>query len=619
MEQNRTKLTVLNLVVLLLAIGVGFAIARSAHVSTAYMAVCFAGIGFLVTLVSYFQMRLVERERLERMEYDELVKSPSGSALFNKEESAVLPARRSREQFQKFFVPGFTVALMLGEAVGAFFLWRWLGKSAAPLTQPFFALVIFGLLALVLFILGRFSIALVRLEKQRLLQPVAVSVLCCAYFFAIAAIATLFVYLGFERADIYVARALVILMGLAAIETLFSLVLEIYRPRVKGREARVLYDSRVLGLLSQPESLFTTAAHALDYQFGFKVSETWFFQFLQRAFAWILLAQFAFLILSTAFVVIETGEQGLLERFGKPVRGVLDPGFHVKWPWPVDKVHRFRTEQVQAFTVGLEHEEEAKEEKTVLWTVSHAKEEFNLLVASRDSVTNVDATRKSPPVNLLSVSIPVQFQITNLTAWAYNNSQPGELLEKIATREVVRHLVNADINELMSSGRGAAADALRDRIQGAVDERELGARIITVGLQDVHPPVAVAAQYEKVVSARQSAEARVNQAKAFAIQTNALATSQAYRTVLNAEADAVRRKTIALARAASFTNQIPAYRAAPSVYATRAYLQTLARNGGATRKYVITTTNTDDVIQFNLEEKFERGLLDVKIPAPTTK
>jgi membrane protease subunit HflK len=222
-------------------------------------------------------------------------------------------------------------------------------------------------------------------------------------------------------------------------------------------------------------------------------------------------------------------------------------------------------------------------------------------------------------VNLLSVSIPVQFQITNLTAWAYNNSQPGELLEKIATREVVRHLVNADINELMSSGRGAAADALRDRIQGAVDERELGARIITVGLQDVHPPVAVAAQYEKVVSARQSAEARVNQAKAFAIQTNALATSQAYRTVLNAEADAVRRKTIALARAASFTNQIPAYRAAPSVYATRAYLQTLARNGGATRKYVITTTNTDDVIQFNLEEKFERGLLDVKIPAPTTK
>ena len=46
--------------------------------------------------------------------------------------------------------------------------------------------------------------------------------------------------------------------------------------------ARVLYESRLVGLLGQPESLFTTAAHALDYQFGFKVSDTWFFQFLQK-------------------------------------------------------------------------------------------------------------------------------------------------------------------------------------------------------------------------------------------------------------------------------------------------------------------------------------------------
>ena len=76
------------------------------------------GSGFLVTLVSYFQMRLAERERLERLEYDELTKSPSASALFNKEECAALPARRSREQFEKFFIPGFTIALMLGEAAG---------------------------------------------------------------------------------------------------------------------------------------------------------------------------------------------------------------------------------------------------------------------------------------------------------------------------------------------------------------------------------------------------------------------------------------------------------------------------------------------------------------------
>jgi membrane protease subunit HflK len=620
MEQNRTKLTLTNLFVLLIAGVAGLFIAQMSHTLTAMVAVCFAGIGVLVTLVSYFQMRLIERERVERMEYDELTKAPSAAALFNKDEISGLPARRSREQFEKFFVPGFTAALFLGYSAASYFLWRWLGRPLVPVVQPVLAMVILGMVALVFFLLGRFTVALARMEKQRLLEPVGVAVLSGAYLAALSTLAAALVYFEMPRADLYIARVLVILLGILAVETLLTLVLEIYRPRVKGRETRLLYHSRVMSLISQPESLFTTAAHALDYQFGFKVSDTWFFQFLQRAFAWIILGQFALLILSTSFVVIETGEQALLERFGKPVTGsaILDPGWHFKMPWPIDKVHRYQTERIQTFEVGLEHEEEegAPEENTVLWTVSHAKEEFNLLVASRESVTNLDGAKKSPPVNLLTVSIPVQFQITNLNAWAYNNTEPDHLLEKIATREVVLYLVNADLNELMAGGRGTAAEALRQRIQSAADQRQLGARIIMVGLQDIHPPVAVAGAYQKVVGARQAAEAKVNTARAYAITTNALAGSIARRTVLGAEAEATRTKSIALARAASFTNQIPAYRAAPEIYTTRAYLQTLARQGGNVRKYVVATTNTDDVIQFDLTEKYERSLLDVNIPAP---
>jgi modulator of FtsH protease HflK len=619
MEQNRTRLTLLNLATLLLAGAVAAGIARSGHVLSGSVALCFLALGFLVTLVSYFQMRLSERERLERLEYDELTKSPSASALFNHEEGAMRPARRAREQFERFFVPGFAIVLMLGEGAAVFLLWRWLNAAGpAPIERPLFAAVVFGMFALILFLLGRFSVSLARIEKRRLLQPVASFVLANAYLCAVVTLAVVAVYAGATRVDLYVARALAILLGLVAVETALTLVLEIYRPRVKAAEARLLYDSRLVRILSQPESLFTTAAHALDYQFGFKVSDTWFFQFLRRSFAWILLGQFAVLLLSTAFVVIETGEQALLERFGRPIAGrpVLGPGVHFKWPWPVDRIHRYRTEQIQTFTVGVVPHEERDLERTILWSVSHYKEEFNLLVAARDAgVSTADGGRKSPPVNLLSVSIPVQFQITNLAAWAYQNRQPDQLLEKIATREVVLFLVNADLNEIMSRGRREAADELRQRMQTAADARQLGARIVFVGLQDIHPPVAVAERYEKVVGARQSIEAKVNAARAYAMRTNALAGSLARSTVLHAEADAVRRKSLALARAASFTNQIPAYRAAPGVYAQRAYLQALAGAGANARKYVIATTNTDDVILFNLEDKFQRDLLDIQ-PTP---
>jgi membrane protease subunit HflK len=171
----------------------------------------------------------------------------------------------------------------------------------------------------------------------------------------------------------------------------------------------------------------------------------------------------------------------------------------------------------------------------------------------------------------------------------------------------------------MSTARSAAADELRNRIQAVSNERSLGARIVFVGLQDIHPPVAVAGAYEKVVGALQTREAKILAAKAQAAQTNALATARAYRTLREAEAERDRTKSSALARAASFTNQIPAFRAAPSVYRERAYVQALARNSGDTRKYVIATSNTEDVILFNLEDKLRTDLLDVQLPAPKAK
>jgi modulator of FtsH protease HflK len=624
MEQNRTKLTLVNLLALVAA-GIGtLIIARTSNAHTAYAALPFLALGVLIAAISYFHMRLVERERIEQFEYDELTKSPSASALFAKSDIEGLPAQRARRQFEKYFIPGFTILLLLAEAAAVLLFWRWLAKpQPEALREPLLAAAVLAILWLVLFLLGRFSVALARLESQRLLGPVASYILADSYICAAAAASIGFVYFEFASADLYVARALIILLGVVAVESLLTLLLEIYRPRVRGKEVRLLYDSRVMGLLAQPESLFTTAAHALDYQFGFAVSQTRFFRFLQKSLAWIIVAQVVFLVLSTSLVVIEPGEESLLERFGRPVAGrsILGPGLHLKWPFPIDKIHRFRTEQIQTFEIGLPPGgAEEKEGSTVLWTVKHStEEEFNLLVASRETgaATNRDGARKIPPVNLLSVGIPVQFQITNLSAWAYNNVGPDQLLEKLATREVVRYLVSADVNEIMSVERGNAAEALRKRIQASADERQLGARVIFVGLQDIHPPVAVAGAYENVVGALQTREAKILSAQAQATRTNASAMASAYKALRDAEAQRDRTKALALANAAAFTNQIPAYRAAPSVYTQRAYLKSLARNAGSTRKYVIATTNTDDVILFNLEEKLRTDLLDVPTPATT--
>ena len=88
------------------------------------------------------------------------------------------------------------------------------------------------------------------------------------------------------------------------------------------------------------------------------------------------------------FVFIDAGEQGLYERFGKPQQELLQPGGHVKLPWPMGRVYRYETERIQSFNVGYTPDPKLANEKAALWTVPHANEQ-NFLVANTTFTTAV--------------------------------------------------------------------------------------------------------------------------------------------------------------------------------------------------------------------------------------
>ena len=614
MEKNHHKIGLVNWLALMLVTVVAVAISRYINSSSGLVASFIFGTGFLVSIVAYFQMRLEERERIEKLEFDELVKSKSSESLFTTE-ADTFAAKRSREQFERFFVPGFTLLFVVLQAA-AIYWQRGALNAPMPLVEPrvTIAISIFALSALILFLLGKYSASLARLEKQRLLRPSAGYLLLSAYLCAFVAVGIgLATWGGIPNADLYATRFIVLVLALIGLELVISLILEIYRPRISGKAERLVYDSRVVGLLGQPEGVFSTAAHALDYQFGFKVSETWFYRFLQKALGWIIIVQVVILFISTSVVFISTGEQGLRERFGRPVGGVLEPGPHLKMPWPIDSVKRYSSREVQMFNIGFIPDPKLEQEKTVLWTRPHYKEEFNLLVASSEQVSTNQSGQQSVPANLLTVSIPVQYQINDVKAWAYNYSKADELLEKISTREVVLYLVGVDLMEIMSSGRFQAAQELRERIQARANELALGVNILFVGLQDIHPPVKVAEEFQKVVGATQEKEARILRAEGYRARVLPLAEAEAARLIRDAEIYRLSKVAAAVARASQFTNQITAFTASPTVYPQRLSLQTFARASADARKFVIGTTNAQ-VLQLNLEEQVRRDLLDVEVP-----
>ena len=627
MEQNAQKNVVINLLLLVGAAVASFVVARYARTLSGLMSVIFMGLGALVCLMSWFQLRLLERERLEKQEFEELTRTASASALFNAKETEVFPAQRSREQFERFIVPGFAVLLFLVETGGGAWVLRLLPKLLliGPIQQPLVCLGLFGMFFLLLFLIGRYSTNFARMEGLRLLRPGATWLLLNAYLCLLVLAGVGVTWIGIPNVDLYIARVLAGLLIFIGLETLINLILELYRPRVKGKVERPIYESRLVSLLGQPEGLITTAAQTLDYQFGFNVSETWVYRLFARWLPWLVVAQVVVLVLSTSLVIIDPGEQAILERRGRFVE-VWHPGAHFKLPWPVDRAYQYPAEKIQMIRVGyVPDRADPLARNTVLWTIAHA-EETNFIVAKHQTAaaaplpaaagagTN-DAALSAPPVNLLTVGIPVQFQITNLENWFYQNRNPQQLLESISYREVVRYLVSADLDETMSRKLGDAAATLRDRIQTAADSHQLGVKIVFLGLEDIHPPVKVAPDYEKVVSTIDETNAEVLQERAAAIRTNALTEILRVKYVAAAESERLRQETNAFAEADLFAYQLPAYRAAPSVYMKRLFLDTLVKGVANTRTYLMLSTNVTPVGIFNFEPKI-RTDLDIALPPP---
>ena len=210
------------------------------------------------------------------------------------------PARNARRQFEKWVVPAFSILILIFQSVGLFWIYSLLSDNVTePLGQVSALTIMFnGVFVIILFLMGKYSAGLARMNDQELLRPGASYMLLGSVVSTSVVISQTATYFGYSGWDRGVSWAVFAIIGISTLENLVTLTLEIYRPRIDGKKARLLYDSRLIGLVGQPGSLISTAKQALDYQFGFRVSETWFYRYVEQKLALILIIQFSVLFLS---------------------------------------------------------------------------------------------------------------------------------------------------------------------------------------------------------------------------------------------------------------------------------------------------------------------------------
>ena len=278
-QQNSKKLGFINsLVLLVVTIGALF-LALKTDSTVGLAGVVLLGIGTVIGFFSFIQSHLIDRERVEALEMQELDRTRGNESLFAGAAEDAYPARNARRQFEKWVVPAFSVLVLLGQALGLWWIYGELSEWTTPAPDgAVLSIMFFALFMVVLFMMGKYSAGLARMDGQELLRPVANYMLLGSVVSAAVVLAQAASYFGYPAWDRGITWAVLIVLLVSALENLVTLVLEIYRPRIDDKKARLLYESRLIGLLGQPGGLISTAAQALDYQFGFKVSETWFYK-----------------------------------------------------------------------------------------------------------------------------------------------------------------------------------------------------------------------------------------------------------------------------------------------------------------------------------------------------
>lgn len=517
-----------------------FAVARWDRSDAILAASLFAAAGFwawMLTWRIFVRIRFVHAEALETAELRRQQEAGTANPLFAVDAEGLLLEQSRLRWLVRWAFPVVTFFVAFKLLGGATLKWNWgLGDAferdaVSMAVRPTLSMWFVIGCGFVAFMFAMYTAGLSRLREFRLLRSGAgylagTALVCLGLAVALGATGTAS---WAQPLVAYLVRVLMIVLGL---ELLINQLLDFYRPRTGAIVSRPAFESRILGLISEPGGVAKSLADAINYQFGFEVSATWFYRFLQRWMIPLSAATIVVILLLTSVVVVGADEQAVVETFGRvnqPQARLLSPGMHFKWPYPISRVTRTPARRIQEFVIGeaLESKREGHENEAVLWTEQHeSTPELMLLVATApDSVSGSSATGtaataavagESVAVSMMMVSIPIQYPVRDVSKYLYNYEDPQLVLEGVAYQYLSDYAAGVTIDQLMGPAREEFNAEVRQIIQKRADELELGVEIVFVGLHSAHPPAddKVAESFQGVMNAEIIKTNQVNRAQA---------------------------------------------------------------------------------------------------------
>ena len=194
----------------------------------------------------------------------------------------------------------------------------------------------------------------------------------------------------------------------------------------------------------------------------------------------------------TCFYTVDDKQQAVVTTFGK-VTDITDPGLHFKLPFGIQHVQKVDVNVYQKIELG------------------YATESNGSYVTKTNESTMITGD-----YNIVNVDFYVEYKISDPVQYLYSSNDPEMILRNLIQSQVRNVVGSSSVDSVLTDGKENIQMQVKELVAEILAEYDIGLSLVDVRIQDSEPPTSdVNEAFKNVETAKQTAEAVVNDAKAY--------------------------------------------------------------------------------------------------------
>ena len=286
----------------------------------------------------------------------------------------------------------------------------------------------------------------------------------------------------------------------------------------------------------------------------------------------------------TCWYTVDDKQQAVVTTFGK-VTDITGAGVHFKLPFGIQQVQKVDVNVYQKIELGYTSTGDA-------------------YVVNEDESTMITGD-----YNIVNVDFFVEYRISNPERYLYASNDAELILRNLIQSQIRNVVGSSTVDAVLTDGKENIQMQVKALVTEILMEYDIGLTLVDVRIQDAEPPTQeVIEAFKAVETAKQNAEAVVNQARAYENAQIPAAQAQADKLIQNAEYLKQKRINEAKEQVAMFTAMYEEYALNPEITRSRMYYEAISEILPGVKLFINTASKGSDVqMLLPLESLVENG------------